>query len=125
MKFVEYFYSLVKQIPESKVSSYGELARALGDIKASRAVGRMLNANPYAPVVACHRVVMSDGSIGGFGVQFLTYPRRHLAPHRVRVRLPTMLNVRYRYKENGVGTTFSPGYNIDHTTDSFWLMNLE
>ena len=67
----------------------------------------------------------SDGSIGGFEVQFLTYPRRHPVPHRVRVRLPTMLNVQYRYKENGVGTMFSPGYDIDYTTDSFWLMDIE
>jgi deoxyribonuclease V len=67
MEFTEYFYSLVKQIPKGKVSTYGELARALGDIRASRAVGRMLNQNPYAPIVPCHRVVMSDGALGGFG----------------------------------------------------------
>ena len=67
MNFIDHFYSLVKQIPKGNVSTYGELARALGDIRASRAVGRMLNANPYAPVVPCHRVVMSDGSLGGFG----------------------------------------------------------
>ena len=67
MDFTEYFYTLVKQIPEGRVSTYGELARALGDIRASRAVGRMLNQNPYAPVVPCHRVVMGDGNLGGFG----------------------------------------------------------
>jgi deoxyribonuclease V len=67
MDFTEYFYTLVKQIPEGRVSTYGTLARALGDIRASRAVGRMLNQNPYAPVVPCHRVVMRDGSLGGFG----------------------------------------------------------
>ncbi len=67
MDLFEYFYSLVKQIPKGKVSTYGALARALGDIRASRAVGRMLNQNPYWPVVPCHRVVMSDGSLGGFG----------------------------------------------------------
>ncbi len=67
MDFVEYFYTLVKQIPKGNVSTYGALARALGDIRASRAVGRMLNQNPYAPIVPCHRVVMSDGSLGGFG----------------------------------------------------------
>jgi deoxyribonuclease V len=67
MDFTKYFYSLVKQIPKGKVSTYGELARALGDIRAARAVGRMLTENPYAPIVPCHRVVMSDGSLGGFG----------------------------------------------------------
>lgn len=67
MKFVDYFYSLVKQVPKGNVTTYGDLAKALGDIRASRAVGRMLNVNPYAPIVPCHRVVMSDGGIGGFG----------------------------------------------------------
>ncbi|UCF08653.1 MAG: endonuclease V [Thermoplasmata archaeon] len=67
MDFTEYFYTIVKQIPSGRVSTYGALARALGDIRASRAVGRMLNRNPYAPVVPCHRVVMGDGSLGGFG----------------------------------------------------------
>ncbi len=67
MDFAEYFYTLVKQIPLGRVSTYGALARALGDIRASRAVGRMLNQNPYAPVVPCHRVVMGDGKLGGFG----------------------------------------------------------
>ena len=65
------------------------------------------------------------GSIGGFEMQFLTYPRRHPKPRRVRVRLPTLLNMHYRYKENSVGIPFSPGHDIDYATDSFWPMNLE
>jgi deoxyribonuclease V len=67
MEFTEYFYKLVKQVPKGNVSTYGALAKALGDIRASRAVGRMLNQNPYAPIVPCHRVVMGDGKLGGFG----------------------------------------------------------
>lgn len=67
MNFTENFYKLVMQIPRGRVSTYGELAKALGDVKAARAVGRMLNANPYAPIVPCHRVVMGDGALGGFG----------------------------------------------------------
>ena len=66
-----------------------------------------------------------DGSIGGFEVQFLTYPRRHLVPHRVRVRLPTTLKVRYRQEENGVGVVFSPGHYIDPAVERFWLIDLE
>ncbi len=64
--FRENFYSLVSQIPEGRVSTYGLLAEALGDKIASRAVGKMLNQNPYAPEVPCHRVVRSDGTLGGF-----------------------------------------------------------
>jgi methylated-DNA-[protein]-cysteine S-methyltransferase len=60
-------YSLAKQIPKGRVTSYGELAAAAGNPKASRAVGSLMHVNPYAPVVPCHRVVHKDGRIGGFG----------------------------------------------------------
>lgn len=52
-------------IPKGKVSTYKEIAKAL-DTKAYRAVGNALNRNPYAPEVPCHRVVNSDGRVGGF-----------------------------------------------------------
>jgi methylated-DNA-[protein]-cysteine S-methyltransferase len=58
-------YRLCKQIPKGKVSTYKELGSAL-KIASYRAVGGALKCNPYAPVVPCHRVVASDGSIGGF-----------------------------------------------------------
>lgn len=57
---------MVEQIPEGKVSSYGALAEALGDQRAARAVGKMLNENPRPGAVPCHRVVRSSGEIGGF-----------------------------------------------------------
>ncbi|MBC7081477.1 MAG: endonuclease V [Thermoplasmatales archaeon] len=58
-------YEIVKQIPRGKVSTYGKVAIALGDIIACRAVGKMLNENPYKNV-PCYRVIQSDGSIGGY-----------------------------------------------------------
>lgn len=63
-EFQQRVYSLCKKIPRGKVSSYGGIARALGN-KASRAVGNALNKNPFG-FVPCHRVIKSDGSIGGF-----------------------------------------------------------
>ncbi|HHE75696.1 MAG TPA: methylated-DNA--[protein]-cysteine S-methyltransferase [Candidatus Aciduliprofundum boonei] len=66
MDIYTYFYNLVMQIPRGMVSTYGALARALGDIRAARACGVMLSQNPDPPRIPCHRVVMSDGSIGGF-----------------------------------------------------------
>ncbi len=62
----EKFYDLVKQIPRGMVTTYGDLAQALGDIIASRAVGKMLSENPLPVEIPCHRVVMHDGSLGGF-----------------------------------------------------------
>ncbi|MEM4245331.1 MAG: MGMT family protein [Candidatus Nanoarchaeia archaeon] len=66
MKFSEKVYKITKQIPKGKVSTYGEIAKAL-NTKAYRAVGNALHVNPYAPVVPCHRVVKSNGNLGGFG----------------------------------------------------------
>ena len=56
MNLYEKTYELVKQIPKGKVSTYGAVAKALGDLIAARAVGRMLNENPYKEV-PCYRVI--------------------------------------------------------------------
>ncbi len=64
--FSERVYELLRQVPAGRVTTYGALARALGG-RAYRAVGQVLRKNPYAPLVPCHRVVKSDGMIGGFG----------------------------------------------------------
>src|SRR5262249_51930312 len=60
-------YELLQRIPPGTVSTYGDIARALGHPKASRAVGRILGRNQNLVVVPCHRVVKSDGTIGGYG----------------------------------------------------------
>ena len=64
--FNEKVWELTKRIPKGKVSTYREIARKL-KTKAYRAVGQALKCNPYAPIVPCHRVIASDGSLGGFG----------------------------------------------------------
>ncbi len=64
-KFEEKIYSKLKQVPRGRVTTYADLAKAVGS-KAFRAVGNAMNKNPYAPKVPCHRVVSSDGKIGGF-----------------------------------------------------------
>ena len=65
MHFDNQVWDLMKKIPEGKVTTYKILAEKLGS-KAYRAVGNACRRNPYAPTVPCHRVVQSDGSIGGF-----------------------------------------------------------
>lgn len=59
-------YDLLMKIPTGKVSTYGDLARALGNPSASRTIGRILGENPNPIKVPCHRVVMSNGQIGGY-----------------------------------------------------------
>jgi len=68
MDLFEYTYNLVRQIPDGMISTYGAVARALGDIRASRAVGRMMNQNPDADDMPCFKIVLSDGKLGGFGL---------------------------------------------------------
>jgi len=68
MDLFEYTYDLVRQIPDGKISSYGEVAKALGDKIAAHAVGHMMNQNPDANSMPCYKIVHSDGKIGGFGL---------------------------------------------------------
>ncbi len=63
--FNERCYSILRQVPKGKVTTYKALAEALGT-KAYRAVGNAMNKNPYAPQVPCHRVINANGSLGGF-----------------------------------------------------------
>ena len=66
-------YQLTSRVPRGKVTTYGAIAKALGKKgHASRAVGQALNRNPFAPTVPCHRVVQSDGKLGGFGGELAT-----------------------------------------------------
>lgn len=64
-EFANKIYELLRRVPMGKVTTYKDLAEALGT-KAYQAVGTTMKNNPYAPEVACHRVVKSDGSLGGF-----------------------------------------------------------
>lgn len=59
---------LVSRVPRGKVATYKELARALGRPRAWRAVGNALAKNPRPGVVPCHRVVRSDGRVGGYSL---------------------------------------------------------
>ena len=55
------------EIPRGRVMTYGGLAASLGVPGGARAVGNALAGNPFPLVIPCHRVVRSDGSLGGFG----------------------------------------------------------
>jgi O-6-methylguanine DNA methyltransferase len=66
LNFDQKVWKLMESIPEGKVTTYGLIAKKL-NTRAYRAVGNACRRNPYAPKVPCHRVVKSDGSIGGFG----------------------------------------------------------
>jgi methylated-DNA-[protein]-cysteine S-methyltransferase len=64
--FHQRVYALARRLLPGETVTYGELARRLGDPGAARAVGQALGANPFAPVVPCHRVLAASGRAGGF-----------------------------------------------------------
>jgi O-6-methylguanine DNA methyltransferase len=66
MTFREKVYQLIRNIPEGKVMTYGQVGQALGYKNAARAVGMCMQTNPDAPRTPCHRVVAADGSLRGY-----------------------------------------------------------
>ncbi len=66
MDFEDKVIDLVCQISEGRVSTYKTLAEHLGKPRAYRAVGNALNKNPNPVEIPCHRVVRSNGGIGGY-----------------------------------------------------------
>jgi len=56
------------KFPPGMVTTYGELAKAVGLKNGQRVIGRIMNKNPYPVIVPCHRVIKSDGKIGGYAL---------------------------------------------------------
>lgn len=63
--FAKKVYQVVKKIPKGKTLAYSQVARLAGRPRAFRAVGNILNKN-FDPKIPCHRVIRSDGKIGGY-----------------------------------------------------------
>jgi methylated-DNA-[protein]-cysteine S-methyltransferase len=76
-------WTALRDIPFGTTTSYGAVARAIGDPRAARAVGAANGANPIALVVPCHRVIGSDGSLTGYGGGLPL--KRKLLEHEARV----------------------------------------
>lgn len=64
--FHQRVYALARRLAPGETVTYGEMARQLGEPGAARAVGQALGANPFAPIVPCHRILAADGRAGGF-----------------------------------------------------------
>jgi len=86
--FVRLVFDATVQIPPGRVSTYGDIANALGDIAASRTVGMILAENLRPIVVPCHRVVYSSGEIGWYGGKGKGTERKKdlLSKEEVRIR---------------------------------------
>ena len=97
-EFEKKVYELVSQVPEGMVTTYGDIARALGNRRMCRAVGNALHKNPYDGIVPCHRVVNSQGRLsdafvfGGHHEQKARLEREHVEVVDLHVDLEV-----YRY----------------------------
>lgn len=83
--FSDSVYAMTSLIPMGKVTAYGAIAKAIGFPGAARAVGQALGANTNPMVVPCHRVVLSDGILGGYSGEGHAAEAKLLARERVPV----------------------------------------
>ena len=65
-KFQLKVWAYLRKIPRGSVKTYSQVAKAIGNPLAVRAVANAIGKNPYAPKIPCHRVIRSDGSLGGY-----------------------------------------------------------
>ena len=65
-KFQLKVWAYLRKIPRGRVKTYSKVAKAIRKPLAIRAVANAIGKNPYAPKIPCHRVIRSDGSLGGY-----------------------------------------------------------
>ena len=67
--FQQKVWAALRTIPRGEVRTYTDIAIQIGHPSSARAVANACGKNPYAPEVPCHRVIRSDGSIGGYSAE--------------------------------------------------------
>ena len=86
-KFQLKVWNYLKKIPKGKVKTYTDVAKAIGKPLAVRAVANAIGKNPYSPKIPCHRVIRSDGSLGGYsGKGGIQQKRRLLIYEKVFIK---------------------------------------
>ena len=65
-KFEQKVWNYLKTIPKGKIKTYKQVAIGIKNPKSARAVANACAKNPYAPKIPCHRVIRSDGGLGGY-----------------------------------------------------------
>jgi methylated-DNA-[protein]-cysteine S-methyltransferase len=66
MNLEQKVYKKLLNVPKGQITTYGDLANAVGLKNGQRLIGKIMNKNPYPVLIPCHRVVMSTGKIGGY-----------------------------------------------------------
>ena len=68
-KFQLKIWNFLKKIPKGSVKTYSQVASAIGKPRAIRAVANAIGKNPYPIKIPCHRVIKSNGSLGGYSAK--------------------------------------------------------
>ena len=85
-KFQLKVWKYLKSIPKGTVKTYKEVAIGIKNPKSARAVANACGKNPYAPKIPCHRVIRSDGGLGGYsGIGGIKTKRRLLRSEKVYI----------------------------------------
>ena len=80
-------WNYLKKIPKGKVKTYLDVAKGIWKPRAFRAVANEVGKNPYPPKIPCHRVIRSDGSLGGYsGKGGIKQKRRLLTLEKVLIK---------------------------------------
>ena len=97
MNLEDKVYKKLLEVPPGMVTTYGELARAVGLKNGQRVIGRIMNKNPYPVIVPCHRVIKSNGKIGGYawGEKIKT---NMLSKEGVKIRNGKIIDLELIYK---------------------------
>jgi methylated-DNA-[protein]-cysteine S-methyltransferase len=66
MNLEQKVYKKLLDVPKGNITTYGDLAKAVGLKNGQRIIGKIMNKNPYPVLIPCHRVVMSTDKIGGY-----------------------------------------------------------
>ena len=86
-KFQLKVWNYLKSIPKGTVKTYKQVAIAINKPKSARAVANAIGKNPHAPKIPCHRVIRSDGSLGGYsGKGGIQQKRRLLRSENVFIK---------------------------------------
>lgn len=100
MNFFEQVYYFVCQVPKGKVTTYGDIAKAIGEPRMARQVGWALHQNPKPGIIPCHRVVNREGRLApAFAFGGLDEQKRLLEREGVEVNDQNSVDLRkYRHR---------------------------
>jgi methylated-DNA-[protein]-cysteine S-methyltransferase len=95
-KFQRTTYSLLREIPKGKVSTYSIIAKAVGHQGAYRAVGNVMASNPFPLLIPCHRIINSNLRIGNYSIPGLNEIESS------KLKLQVLQNEGVKFKENKI-----------------------